>query len=83
MSVWILASMGLMAALVPCGIVCFRGKVEDRLVGLEMAGVVVTLLLATLSQATQRVPFYDLALTLALLIFGAGLVFARFLERWL
>jgi multicomponent Na+:H+ antiporter subunit F len=83
MTAWHFASMGLMAALVPCGIVCLCGKVEDRLVGLEMTGVVVTLLLSTLAQATHRVPFYDLPLTLALLIFGAGLVFARFLERWL
>jgi multisubunit Na+/H+ antiporter MnhF subunit len=28
-------------------------------------------------------PFYDLALAAALLAFGGGLVFVRFLERWL
>jgi multisubunit Na+/H+ antiporter MnhF subunit len=39
--------------------------------------------LLVLCQAYDRIPFVDLALTLALLTFGAGLVFARFLERWL
>jgi multisubunit Na+/H+ antiporter MnhF subunit len=30
-----------------------------------------------------RYPFIDLGLAVALLSFGGGLVFARFLERWM
>jgi multicomponent Na+:H+ antiporter subunit F len=82
-NLWLLAAAGMMLSLVPCIITCLRGKPMERLVGLEMAGVVTTLLLALLSQGFHRIPFYDLALTLALLSFGSGLVFARFLERWL
>jgi len=48
-----------------------------------MAGMIVTLLLVMLAEGMSRVNFYDLALALALLAFGGGLVFARFLERWL
>jgi multicomponent Na+:H+ antiporter subunit F len=36
-----------------------------------------------LAEGFGRLPFFDLALTLALLSFAGGLVFARFLERWL
>lgn len=83
MNVWLLGSAVLLLALVPCGIAAFRGDVMERLVGLEMAGMIVTLLLVMLAQGMSRVNFYDLALALALLSFGGGLVFARFLERWL
>ena len=83
MNVWLLAATVLLFALVPCGIIVFRGSAMERVVGLEMAGLIVTLLLILLAEGFHRVPFYDLALTLALLAFGGGLVFVRFLERWL
>jgi multicomponent Na+:H+ antiporter subunit F len=82
-SVWMVATLALLAGLVPCGITCLRGDVADRLVGLEMAGVVVTLVLLLLAQVFGRVLYVDLALALALLSFAGGLVFARFLERFL
>jgi multicomponent Na+:H+ antiporter subunit F len=62
---------------------CLRGSPERRLVGLEMTGILVTILLALLSVGYGRLVFFDLPLTLALLSFGAGLVFARFLEKHL
>jgi multicomponent Na+:H+ antiporter subunit F len=81
-NVWLWAAMALLVALIPCGITCFRGKAGDRLVGLEMAGVVTTLEMVLLVEGFHRIPFYDIPLTLALLSFGGGMVFARFLERW-
>lgn len=83
MSPWMLASAVLVAALVPCSVAAFRGRVFDRLVGLEMAGVVLTLVLLTLCEATHRTPFVDLALALSVLALGGALVFVRVLERWL
>jgi len=83
MNVWLMGSAVMLFALVLCGISCFRGDAMERLVGLEMAGIIVTLLLVMLAEGMGRVNFYDLALALALLSFGGGLVFARFLERWL
>ncbi len=83
MNVWLVAATALLFGLVPCGIVTFRGTVMDRLIGLEMAGVIESLLLILLAQGMNRPNFYDLALAMALLAFGGGLVFARFLERWL
>lgn len=78
-----LAAAGLVAALVPAGVVVFRGDAVDRAAGLSMASVTLTLLLLALAQAFQQPTFQDLALALALMSFGGGLVFARFLERWL
>ena len=83
MNVWLWAATALLAALIPCGITVFRGAVEDRIVGLEFAGVICTLELVLLVQGFHRTPFYDVPLTLALLAFGSGLVFARYLQRWL
>lgn len=83
MNVWLGAAVALLFALFPCALVCFRGSAEDRLTGLEMASVLATLELVLLAEAFHRPPFYDLALCLALLSFGGGLVFVRFLERWL
>ncbi len=83
MNPWMVASAVLLLSLVPCGIAAFRGSPMERLLGLEMAGVVQTMFLVTFAIAIHRVNFLDLALAMALLCFGGGLVFARFLERWL
>jgi multicomponent Na+:H+ antiporter subunit F len=77
-------ALALCACLVPCAMVCLRAKDPlERLVALEMSAVLVTLALVLLAEAMQRPLFLDLALTQALLSFGGGLVFARFVERWL
>ncbi len=77
------AAGGLFVALLGAAAVVLRGEVVARAAGLQMAGVVVTLLLLVLAQAFGQAFLQDLALTLAALSFGGGLVFARFLERWL
>ena len=82
MNEWSVAALALLAGLVPCGVVCLGGSPVDRLVGLELAGTVDTLVLLVLAQAYDRAIYFDLALALALLSFAGGLVFARFLERW-
>ena len=83
MNLWLLAAGGVSAALVPCAFVSLRGKAEQRLVGLEMSGLLITLALVRFTVGFGRFPFIDLALTLAILSFGSGLVFARFLEKHL
>jgi multisubunit Na+/H+ antiporter MnhF subunit len=83
MNPWLLASIVLAFCLIPCGIAAFRGSPMDRLLGLEMGGVIVSMFFITLSEALGNPNFYDLALASALMAFGGGLVFVRFLERWL
>ena len=83
MSVWMWAAAAVTAALVPCADMCLRGTPERRLVGLEMASVVVILAMVLFTVAFGRSPFMDLPLALAIMSFGGGLVFARFLEKHL
>jgi len=83
MSPWVFASLLFMVALAPCGVMVFRGRGFDRLVGLELATIVIALALMTICEAFGRGSFVDLALALALLSLGASLVFVRTMERWL
>ena len=83
MNAWLwAATVLLVAGMVPCLVVTMRSDALERLVGLELAGVVATLVLL-LAQGLGRSSYIDLGLVLALLSFAGSLVFARFLERWL
>jgi multisubunit Na+/H+ antiporter MnhF subunit len=77
------ATVLLVAGLAPCLVVTMRSDALERLVGLELAGVVATVVLLVLAQGFGRSSYIDLALVLALLSFAGSLVFARFLQRWL
>jgi multisubunit Na+/H+ antiporter MnhF subunit len=81
MKVWLLASIGLLPALIASVWVGFRGDSRSRLVGLEYAGLVTVMMLASLAEGLGRAEFIDVALALALLAFGGGMVFVRFLEK--
>jgi len=83
MNVWLLAATVTSGSLIPCAWACLHGTAERRLVGLEMTGIIVAILLVQLTVGYGRLPFIDLPLTLGMLSFGAGLVFARFLEKHL
>ncbi len=83
MNFWQLAGAGLCLALPPCAFVSLRGSAEQRLVGLQLAGILITLILVLFTVGSGRLPFIDLPLALAILSFGSGLVFARFLEKHL
>ena len=83
MNVWELASEVLIFALLPLTWLAIKGEVRQRLVAFYMAGVILTLLLMLLTMAFHRMPLMDLALTLALMSYGGGIVFARFLARYL
>ena len=83
MNIWLLSGVVVCAALVPCADMCLRGSPERRLVGLEMTSVMITLALVLFTVGMGRIPFIDLPLALAIMSFGGGLVFARFLEKHL
>ena len=83
MNFWMIAAVILLIALIPCGWLALTSTVQKRLVALEMTGVLCTLELMLLTMAFNRPPLLDLAIALALLSFGAGMVFAHFLARYL
>lgn len=83
MNVWLLASDVTIFALIPLAWMAMKGDARHRLVAFYMTGVVITLLLMMLTMAFNRMPMMDLAITLALMSFGGGVVFTRFFERHL
>jgi multisubunit Na+/H+ antiporter MnhF subunit len=80
---FVIAAIAMLAAVIPCGIVVFRGKVMDALVAYEAISVIVVMVLILLAEGFKRSGEFELGVLLAVLLFGSGLVFARFLERWL
>ena len=83
MNFWIVTATVTGGCLIPCAWACLHGSAERRLVGLEMTSIVITIVLVLLTIGYGRLPFVDIPLTLAVLSFGAGVVFARFLEKHL
>lgn len=83
MNIWLAAATGVSVTLLPCADMCLRGSSERRLVGLEMASLIVTISLILFTIGFGRTPFMDLPLALAMMSFGGGLVFARFLGKHL
>lgn len=81
---WLPAGIAVASSLVPCAAMCLWGSAERRLVGMEMAGVVIIVAMILFSIGFGRpAVFIDLPLALAIMSFGGGLVFARFLEKHL
>jgi multicomponent Na+:H+ antiporter subunit F len=83
MNSWLIAGSVVTCALLPCADMCLRGSPERRLVGLEMTGLIVTIAMILFSVGFGRLIFIDQPLALAIMSFGGGLVFARFLEKHL
>lgn len=83
MNIWKLASETMIFTLLPLTWMAMRGGARHRLVAFCMGGVVVTLLLMLLTMAFNRMPMMDIAIALALMSFGGGIVFARFFARHL
>jgi multicomponent Na+:H+ antiporter subunit F len=57
------------------------GSVLSRLVGLQLAGTVVALILLLVADGIGRSVYIDLAVVLSLLSFAGSLVFLRFVQR--
>lgn len=83
MSAFVVAAIAMLAAVVPCGIVACRGTVMDAVVAYEAVSAIVIMVMALLAEGFGRPGEFEFPVVLAVLLFGGGLVFVRFLERWL
>jgi multicomponent Na+:H+ antiporter subunit F len=83
MNLWLTAAALVASSLVLCAFMCLRGTPERRLVGVEMTSMIVITSMVLFTIGFGRLPFIDLPLALAILSFGGGLVFVRFLRRYL
>lgn len=83
MNSFVVAAIAMLAGLIPCGIVLVRGKIMDAVVAYEAISAIIVMVLILLAEGFRRSGEFELAVVLAVLLFGSGLVFVRFLERWL
>jgi len=78
-----IAALGLLAGFVPLGVVVLRAREVDALVALELCGVLATLCLMCLGEGFHRGVYFDVPVIAAVTTWIGGLVFARFLGRYL
>lgn len=83
MSGFVVAAIVMLACVIPCGIVVWRGTAMEALVGYEAISSIAVMVLVLLAEGFSRFGELELPIVLAVLLFGSGLVFARALERWL
>ena len=80
---FVAAAIAMLIAIIPAGIVLCRGELAAGVVAYEFITSVVVMVLALLAQGFQRSSEFELPVLLAVLMYGAGLVFIRAIERWL
>jgi multisubunit Na+/H+ antiporter MnhF subunit len=83
MNAFVWAAIGLLVGFLPLlGVASLRRPV-DGLVALESAGILLVLELLCLAEGFHRSFVYGVAIVAAVMSWIGGLVFARFLGRWL
>jgi multicomponent Na+:H+ antiporter subunit F len=80
---FVIAAIAMLIGTVPCGIVVLRGEIMAAVVAYEAISSIIVMVLVLLSEGFGRSGEFELPVLLAVLLFGSGLVFVRFLERWL
>lgn len=83
MNTFEIAATVLMAGYVPLGWCAFRRRPIDGLIALELGGTLTVLVLLCFAEGFHRSFEFGVAVIAAVLAWAGGLVFARFLGRWL
>jgi multicomponent Na+:H+ antiporter subunit F len=63
--------------------VVLRAQLMSAVVAYEAISSIIVMVLVLLAEGFGRAGEFELPVLLAVLLFGSGLVFVRFLERWL
>ena len=80
---FVAAAIAMLIAIIPAGIVLYRGELAASVVAYEFITSVAVMVLALLAEGFKRPSLFELPVLLAVLLFGSGLVFVRAMERWL
>jgi multisubunit Na+/H+ antiporter MnhF subunit len=80
---FVIAAFAMLIAVIPCGVVVWRGTAMEAVVGYEAISAIVVMVLVLLAQGFGRFGELEVPIVLAVLMFGGGLVFVHALERWL
>lgn len=82
MNAFAIAATCLVLMLVPLGAVALVRRPLDGLVALVLCSSISVLTLLCLAEALHRSSYYDVAVVASVTSLVGGLVFARFLGRW-
>jgi multicomponent Na+:H+ antiporter subunit F len=80
---FVVAAIAMLIGIIPCGVVVLRGQIMAAVVAYEAISSIIVMVLVLLAEGFSRSGEFGLPVLLAVLLFGSGLVFVRFLERWL
>jgi multisubunit Na+/H+ antiporter MnhF subunit len=83
MNAFAIAATALLAGYAPLLWIAMRRRPIDGLLALEAGGVLLVLVLLCLAEAFHRSFEYAVAIVAAVMAWIGGMVFARFLGRWL
>jgi multisubunit Na+/H+ antiporter MnhF subunit len=81
--VWTALAVTLTLLLGATTIGVLRGGTLERVVALQLAGVLAPLLAIVVALTSGRGLYLEVGLALAVVSLGGSLAYARFLERWL
>lgn len=81
MSAFLVTALVLLAAMVPCGIVVLRASAMEAVVAFQGIAALVVMILLLVAEGFRRPGEFELPVLSAVLIYGSGLVFVRFMER--
>lgn len=83
MNLWLIAAIGFLLPVIPCGVLAVKTPMMDVLVAVQFATNSCVLALLAIAIGLSRPSFLDISLTLALLAYPSSLLFPHFFERWL
>lgn len=81
MSAFLITAIVMLAAFVPCGVVVLKGGAMEAVVAFEAVASVTVIVLLLIAEGFERPGEFELPLLGAVLSYGSGLVFVRFMER--
>lgn len=83
MSAFLITAIVMLIAMVPPAVVVARGDVPDAVVAFQGIASSVVMVLALIAEGFNRSGEFELPALSAVLLYGSGLVFVRFMERGL
>jgi multisubunit Na+/H+ antiporter MnhF subunit len=83
MNAFVLAAAAMLLGIFPCIFVMVREELMAAVVAYELTSSILVLVLICLAEGFGRSGEFELAVLLAVLMYGSGLVFVRSMERWL
>ena len=83
MNAFEIAATALLGGFLPLGVVLLRGRPIEAVVALELSGALATVVLLCLAEGSHRSVYFAVPVVSALLTWISGLIYIRFLARWL